>query len=363
MRSLGFKCVPCGADGPEAWAVARQWQDKWLRVRNGIEPSPNEIIRSGTSADAVLAYRVYPRGSLGEAFGKYRRTEEWRRKAPRTREDWDRGWRRIDPIFGDVNPRTISLGDLSRWRSHIARSTSLREAHRALKIWRALWKVVAAQGYCERNSDPSLAIRNEAPAPRQAIWTEGEVVRLCKAAWRSGYFGLAGVIAVAWDTQLSPVDVRGLQISQLAADKVGSLFLVDRAKTGRAAAGTLSTRTTALISAYAAKLDGSPHPSAPVFRNRSGAKYTKDTLGDDFRAIRLNVFGASESRTLADFRRSGAVEAMAGGVHAEHLSAKMANTLSVSNALHKTYTPVDIVSVRSADSARRQGRARLRENK
>ena len=273
------------------------------------------------------------------------------------------GWRRIDPIFGDVNPRTISLGDLSRWRSHIARSTSLREAHRALKIWRALWKVVAAQGYCERNSDPSLAIRNEAPAPRQAIWTEGEVVRLCKAAWRSGYFGLAGVIAVAWDTQLSPVDVRGLQISQLAADKVGSLFLVDRAKTGRAAAGTLSTRTTALISAYAAKLDGKPDPSAPVFRNRSGAKYTKDTLGDDFRAIRLNVFGASESRTLADFRRSGAVEAMAGGVHAEHLSAKMANTLSVSNALHKTYTPVDIVSVRSADSARRQGRARLRENK
>ena len=31
-----------------------------------------------------------------------------------------------------------------------------------------------------------------------------------KSAWRHGYHGLACIIAVAWDTQFSPVDVRTL---------------------------------------------------------------------------------------------------------------------------------------------------------
>ena len=35
-------------------------------------------------------------------------------------------------------------------------TVSLREAHRCLKIWRALWKVSAALGYCMREADPSL---------------------------------------------------------------------------------------------------------------------------------------------------------------------------------------------------------------
>jgi hypothetical protein len=47
---------------------------------------------------------VYPPRSLGEAFRRYRRTDEWASKAPRTREDWFRGWKRIKPIFGDCNP-------------------------------------------------------------------------------------------------------------------------------------------------------------------------------------------------------------------------------------------------------------------
>lgn len=30
-------------------------------------------------------------------------------KPPRTREDWERGWRHIEPMFGDVAPETISM--------------------------------------------------------------------------------------------------------------------------------------------------------------------------------------------------------------------------------------------------------------
>jgi hypothetical protein len=38
----------------------------------------------------------------------------------------------------------------------------------------------------------------------------------------------------------------------------------------------------------------------------------------------------------------------------------MANSLSTSNRLHKTYGPVQLTSVRDADEARQKGRAKLR---
>jgi hypothetical protein len=40
MRELGFRSVPCGPDGPEAWAIAQQWQDRWEAARKGLAPSP-----------------------------------------------------------------------------------------------------------------------------------------------------------------------------------------------------------------------------------------------------------------------------------------------------------------------------------
>ena len=67
-----------------------------------------------------------------------------------------------------------------------------------------MWKVAAALGYCVRDADPSLGVRNRAAPGRNLQWTEGEVVRVAKRAWRMGYYGLTAVIAVAWDTQSEP---------------------------------------------------------------------------------------------------------------------------------------------------------------
>jgi hypothetical protein len=58
-------------------------------------------------------------------------------------------------------------------------------------------------------------------------------------------------------------------------------------------------------------------------------------------------------------RRSGTVEAFAGGTRPEQVSEKMANTLSHSNARHKTYNPVDVAKVIAVDEARMIGRQKL----
>jgi hypothetical protein len=305
---------------------------------------------------------VYPPRSLGDAFRRYRRTDEWATgKKPRTREDWWRAWRQIKPIFGDVAPHTVSLEDIRAWRKEIECRISLREAHRCLKIWRAMWKVSAALGYCVRDADPSLGVRNKAAPGRNLQWTEGEVVRVAKRAWRMGYHGLAAVIAVAWDTQLSPGDVRVLRASQLARGTEGEAFFTERSKTGTLVGGILSVRSMTVLSAYLEKLGVELHGDAYIFRNRSGAPYSSDTLGDDFRDVRAAEFGPLERRTIGhDFRRTGAGEAIAGGAKAEELSHAMGNTLSASNALFATYVPVNQATLRTVLEARRRERSKLR---
>jgi hypothetical protein len=361
MKALGFHAVPLGADSPDAWAIAERWNERWDNTRNGAAPSPAMVAAENLSPERVEELTVYPPRSLGDAFARYRRTREWSKKAPRTREEWFRAWKWIKPVFGDCAPRTARLEDVSRWREVVEDTVSLREAHRCLKIWRALWKVAAAMGYCLRDADPSLGVRNTAAPGRNLQWSEGEVVRAAKRAWRMDYYGLAAVIAVAWDTQLSPGDVRALRASQLARGVAGEAFFTERGKTGVPVGGILSMRSIAVLTAYLEKLGVELHGDAYIFRNRSGAPYSSDTLGDDFRDVRAVEFGPRERRTIGhDFRRTGAVEAITGGARAEQVAHAMGNTLSASNALFATYVPVNQATLREVMDARRAGRRKLR---
>jgi hypothetical protein len=102
-------------------------------VKRGEAPSPAMASAQNLSPEQSEEFTIYPPRSLGEAFRRYRRTEEWAGKAVRTREEWWRAWKRIKPIFGDVDPRTVTLEDISAWRKTIEEAISLREAHRCLK--------------------------------------------------------------------------------------------------------------------------------------------------------------------------------------------------------------------------------------
>jgi integrase len=290
------------------------------------------ILADNLSPEKAEHLTLYPLRTLGDAFRRYRSTTQWTEdKKPRTREDWWRAWRQIKPVFGDVDPRTVTLEDIDAWKKKIEEKISLREAHRCVKIWRALWKVSAALGYCVRDADPSLGVRNRSAPGRSATWSEGEVARLFKRSWRDGYHGLAAVIAVMWSTQMSPGDVRTLRASQLAREQTGgAMFFTERGKTGVPVGGALSDRALAALQAYIERLGVDLHGEAYIFRNRSGARYSSDTLGDDFRDVRRALFGERETRTLADFRRSGAVEAIAGDATPAALAHAMGNTTSQS---------------------------------
>jgi hypothetical protein len=360
MRAFGFQIVRCGADGPEAWAIAAEWNKRWQAVRKG--DAPPLVNLDQLSREQAEAARRYPPGSVGAAFQVYIRTPEWTARAYSARTKiWWPAWFRIRDMWGDVAPDTITFEMMSRWRAGLEKKHGRGVAHKTLRVWRTFWKVMRGMKVA-RTSDPSMGIRNRAPAPRWQRWSEGEAVRLVKTAWRRGYHGLACVVAVAWDTQFSPVDVRTLAARHRTTADGRLIFdrqADGRAKTGRAAIGTMSMRTERLVTAYLARLQIDLHPDAILFRNRSGTPYREDTLSDDFAALRTLAF-PGDKRRLMDIRRSGVVEAIAGDAGPLGLSAKLANSIERSNTLHKTYAPVDIEAVRSTDAARLKGRRRMR---
>lgn len=226
MHSYGFRSTSCGPDGPIAWAKAEQLNRDWQLARRGLSATPT---------------RTYPRGSISEAFSRLKQTHEWSRMEPRTREDWERGQRSIEPVFGTVSPKSVRFEHLDEFYAALLEDRGVSEAYRAIKHWRRLYKRMGAMGYCDPNADPSLGIRRITPQPRSHVWREGEVVRLAKAALRAGYFGLACIIAVAWDTQFSPVDARKLSLDHLREVDGQLVFeALRREKTGKAILGTLS---------------------------------------------------------------------------------------------------------------------------
>lgn len=361
LRKLGFKDVTCGVDGPGAWEIAIRWNQRAAAALKGEEPSPHGA--EAQTREPAEAARSYPVGSVGDAFQRYIRTPEWRKKAQGTREKiWWPSWYRIRDMWGDVAPDTITFEQMSEWRETLEKKKSLDMAHKTIKVWRALWSVMKALKIA-RGDDPSLAVVNNAPGPRHQRWSEGEAVRLAKRAWREGYKGLACIIAVAWDSSFSPVDVRTLRKRQMTPSRKGIIFdrtAEGRQKTGRAAIGTVCKRTQALVGFYLADRKIELHEEAFLFCTKSGAPYREDMLAHDFAKMRELEF-PGDRRRLMDMRRSGAVEVIAGAAKPGTLSAKLANSIETSNSLHKAYAPVDVASVRLADEARKRGRRRIRE--
>ena len=153
------------------------------------------------------------------------------------------------------------------------------------------------------------------------------------------------------------------------------MFFLDRAKTGRAAAGTLTSWSEKLLTDYLKSLGAELLDNAPIFRtagSEPGPKggrrwlpqpYSTSKMDRDFREVRGTDLGPDEERQLADMRRSGAVEGDAGGTRSPINLTRWPTPVAASSKLRKTYNPVNVPSVRQFDEARERGREAMQEQK
>jgi hypothetical protein len=123
MRAFGFQIVRCGVDGPDAWAIAAEWNKRWQAVRKGDAPALVNLDQ--ISRDQTEATRRYPPCSIGAAFQIYIRTPEWAARAQLSRDKiWWPAWFRIRDMWGDVAPDTITFEMCRSGAPHWNRNTA-----------------------------------------------------------------------------------------------------------------------------------------------------------------------------------------------------------------------------------------------
>lgn len=143
LKALGFHDVPCGLDGPDAWATAISWNQRVKCAQSG--DADDTGIPLAQTKDTAEIGRHYPMGSVGRAFQKYIVTDEWKKIAQSTRNKiWWPCWYRIRDLWGDVAPDSITFEQMSAWRATLVKTKGLDTAHKVFKVWRALWKIMRA---------------------------------------------------------------------------------------------------------------------------------------------------------------------------------------------------------------------------
>lgn len=349
MRRMGFHPKALGEDGPEAQAEALKLYQAWLTAKGERKKVTS-----------------YPPGTFGAFFDRYKRTTSWAKKSPRTWDDYTRAWRYIDAWRPDAYRPTLSRTVITQISSelveafadHMVTTASPSERYRTVKCLKALMSDAVVRlrlGY----ASPADTIVNSQPKGRSAIWLGAEVEKLAATAHALGYDGMGHAIRIAWDTLFSPVDVWTITKGQLKQDADGAYIERARTKTSKEAFGALSEPTAAALQAYIDAQPAALLSSSPIIRQRNGNAYrSKDTFGDDFRAVRAVAF-PGDKRQFLDIRRSGNVEADASGADKETMGELLANGLADNRFLEETYTPPTVTKAREVQKMRAVGRAAL----
>jgi hypothetical protein len=343
MKDAGFQLIACGVDGPEARKRAVEAEQNYQRWRAGLEAKPNP----------------FAAGSLGSFFHHLHETELWKVKSVRTREEYEYVWAKyIEGALGKRPINSIMPGECERFQIQMEAKHGPGERFKAVKILRAVFS--AAVKYRILALSPAITLPNTPPKGRREFWLRSEVAKLIEDAWEHKFHAMALGISIAWDTMMSPVDVRTLLLSEIKSDATGAYVTRPRSKTGREVFAPLSAPTLALWGQYRSVMGEKLLASEFVLLMRDGSIYrTKDTFAKDFRRVRDVAF-PGDTRRLMDIRRSGNVEAFVGGADRDAMGKALANRLGDNQFLFDTYTPPTLAAARQISAAREAGWERLK---
>jgi integrase len=357
LRELGFRSMPLGRDGPEARAKAVRMNQEAERTLNEAE---NPVRRSD-----------YMPGTLGDFFERYQRTEAWAAKEANSHKDYYRVWPVIDSMEVDganiarKRLTQISTADSEGFHRQMhqrAENGECSESHRyrVLKVWRALLN--AAESYQLIVKAPIGKVTNPQPAGRSGIFLASEIEDLQRGAEAAGRWGLALGIAIAYDTGLSPVDVRSITPGNVVGGGDERWVETHRKKTKRPQKHALSSETCQRLDAYLERAEAADidlPQDEPLLRQPDGWRpYIKDRWERHFRLTRAEVM-PGDTRVMLDIRRTANVEADIGGMSREDRAELLANNLHKSSFLEATYTPSTVVKSRQSLEKRQRARALL----
>ena len=344
-REMGIKGVACGKDGPDAWAKAEAQNERLEQARGQTDVS-----------QSVLAEP----GSLAHWYFTWRTLDDFKIKSKATQDEFRTNWNHIGPILGDKQIGEITADDLMLFHMRLDQEKSPRVRWGAVRQLRSI--LLSAQKRGVIHKAPELLIPNSAPPARTAIWYPQEIEALIEEALEQDRPGLALVIRVAFETALSPVDIRTLSLEMIAEDAEGAYIDRSRSKTKADAEIPLSDALWADIKDYIKSLPFELVGEAPIFRKQSTLKKWEDSpdLSKCFRRVRNSIF-PGDDRKLMDIRRTVSFMADLGGASPDERGHLLANTIGENVRLNKTYSPDNVIKARRTLKKRAIGEEILRQ--
>jgi integrase len=255
----------------------------------------------------------------------------------------------IAEIFGRSPLKSITPDDVDRFYSACRRKYSEHKSARLMKDLRFLFNRALKLRLIYYN--PALAVTVKAPAPRKVYWEHEQVEKAICTGLEIGFDGAAIALAVAYDTGLSPADIRALTVGDVA----DGAWTGRRIKTGEGFNVELWPETLAMVKAYHKKLGVIPMKDALLVRTRRGKPFTKDRLGRDVRHILRNA-GIPNIIQMRDLRRTVATEMVESGVTDAEIEAAMGVSSRTSGVWRKTYAPASETMARNARTKRNTNR-------
>ena len=297
-------------------------------------------------------------GTLSHLVEKLRLTNEWKDKAPRTREELEYALAIIEPIFGGYALKQITPDACRAFYDALREQGSIHRAARVMKWLRYLFNY--AIRFQKADNNPTLAVRIKHPKPRRTIWREDQVLTFIAKGIEVGRPCIATTVQIGYDTSLREGDILSVPWTgyQTSMDGKGKSLLLVQAKTGRSISCPLAPKTVAMIEALRSSAGVIPLATSPIIRGPHGRRYLKDNFTHRFRDI-CRAAGLPDDLQFRDLRRTAETEVMEGGGTVPEAAAMTGHSIAHTSRMADTYTVMSEGMARNAQAKRNKRRSKV----
>lgn len=207
--------------------------------------------------------------------------------------------------FGQLLCSEVSKGSVVKWVSS-QESWGDWARHDAIACAKRMFNWAVENDYMPKN--PLKGLANPEPESRQRVLTPDEHATLIKLARESKHNGAAfALYLIASRCGARPQMIRSVESKHI----VGQTWVLPHHKTRKKTGKPITIYMHPCLATICSMLR-KMHPTGPLFRQDSGAAWTKDTAGRKFKRLREKA-GISNDVVLYSYRHTFATESLVAG--------------------------------------------------
>ncbi len=325
LRALGLETERLPDDAPASWERAEILNARADQIRSGKRRStPGNILAGPPSA---------PRGTVAWLIQRWAGditdgntpgcSPEWRRLAPRTRNDYRRYLQALNTVFGSHRITSLTPRVVHAYKAKLADpETGLlsRGGRYKLQVLQALLAYAVRIG--ELGANPATRMRLNAAPPRRAYWTEDAVGRFLEAGPPPS-LRLALMLGL-WTGQRQ-ADILNLRWSDIS----DGWITIEQRKTGKRVAIPISQE----LSAELARVDR--QAVQVIVAEATKRPYRPDHFRHEWREGTLRA--GLDGLQFLDLRRSAVVRLAEAGAEVGEIAAWTGHAINETTAILNTY--------------------------